>query len=374
MAHTAVRKFAVSERLPFIVNARVRDFLDVIKEQSENEPFNPVKYISFLMLSLLATSAFGKDFKMSDPDFKKLHQSFELQEKGGGKMFAISLMPILKYVYRKEYKELYETYGVQREYARRQFEEHLRTYTEGTIRDFTDAMIFAKKEAETEDSNDSKYLKDQNIVNTVLDLFHAGSETTKMTLLWVLLFLAEYPEYQKKIRQEVEDALGSDDVPTLEHRPQCNLLQAFIFEVMRFRPIVPLGVPRKTIVGTEFAGHKIKKGVTVMISIEDCLMDKDAWGDPEVFRPERFLDENKRFVPKPNNYFVTFGGGRRVCLGEKLATANSFLILAGLLHRTRGQFISLSGGPGSFSLEPSLEHEMNILPVPYKLVITPFAQ
>ena len=191
-----------------------------------------------------------------------------------------------------------------------------------------------------------------------------------MTLLWVLLFLAEYPEYQKAIREEVEAALGPDDVPTLEHRPRCNLLQAFILEVMRFRPIIPLGVGHKTITDTELAGHKIKKDVAISFSLEACLLDKDIWGDPEVFRPERFLNENCKFNPKPNQYFVPFGGGRRVCLGEKLATANSFLIVSGILHQTKGQLIVLPGGPGSVNLRPATDKDANARTRPYKLIFT----
>ena len=350
VSHVAARKFAVGERLPFIVDTKVKSFLREIQEQNGNNSFDIDKYLSFLMLSLLATSAFGKDFKMSDPEFKRLHESFKLQDEVRGKIILVSFMPLLKYIYRKEYKDLFETTKIQREYAMKQHKEHLDTYAGGTIRDFTDAMIAAKREAEAEDSTDCKYLKDENIINSVLDMFYAGSETTKMTLLWVFLFLAEYPEYQKAIRKEVETALGSDEIPTLEHRPGCNLLQAFILESMRIRPIMPLGVPHKTIVDTELAGHKIKKGVTVMISLQAASMDKELWGDPDFFRPERFLDANNKFTPKPNQFFVPFSGGRRVCLGEKLALTNSFLILAGLLHQTKGKLLALAGGPGSVDL------------------------
>ena len=368
VSHAAVRKFAVNERLPFIIDSKVKGFLREIEEQNGEKPFDPVEYVSFLMMSLLATIAYGRDFKMADPDFQNLNEANKIQTETNNKVILIGFLPFLKHIFREDFNKMLHTSLVQREFGTRQYKEHMASYSDESIRDFTDAMICAKKEAEAEDSNDSKYLKDPNIVNSVLDLFGAGSETTKLTLLWVFLFLAEYPEYQKKIREEVEDALGSDDVPTLEHRPQCNLLQAFVFEVMRFRPIVPLGVPHKTIVDTEIAGHKIKKGVTVMFSLEQCLMDKEIWGDPEVFRPERFLDENNKLSSKRNPFFLPFGSGRRVCLGEKLATANSFLLLTGILHQTKGKLMALPGGPGSVDLSPAVGRDSNIRPRQYKLV------
>ena len=79
VAHTAVRKFAVNERLPIIVNRKVAIFLKEIKEQNWNKPFDPTEYLSFLMMSLLATTAFEKEFKMSDPDFRILYDALRIQ-------------------------------------------------------------------------------------------------------------------------------------------------------------------------------------------------------------------------------------------------------------------------------------------------------
>lgn len=369
VAHSAVRKFAVNDRLPLIINNEVKKFLAEIREKNGDKPFDPDGYLTFLMMSILANSAFGREFTMSDPDFKALSEANKIQVENNNRLFLISFVPQLKYVFREAYRKIHHVIGVQRNFSKREYKQHQATYTEGVIRDFMDAMISAKKEAEAEDSSDSKYLNDMNVVNAVLDLFGAGSETTKITLHWVLLFLATYPKYQKAIREEVEEALGSDEMPTLEHRPQCNLLQAFISESMRIRPIVPTGVPHKAIADTELAGHKIKKGANILFSLEDCSMDKETWGDPEVFRPERFLDQNGKYNPKPNPYFAPFGGGRRICLGEKLASANSYLIMAGLLHQIRGKLLSLPGGPGGIDLSPRPDSDLNVRPRPYKLVI-----
>lgn len=371
VSHSAVRKFAISEKLPSIIDWQVKNLLQEIKKQNGNGPFDPGEYVAFLMMSLLATSAFGKEFKMSDPDFKILNEAANLQNQRNGRMVLIAFVPLLKHVFRKDYQIIWDTCEAQRNYAIKQYKDHQATYKEGVIRDFMDAMITAKREAESEDSSDAKYLKDFNIVNATLDLFAAGSETTKTTLLWLFLLLANYPEYQKAIREEVEAAIGPDEIPSPKHRAKCNLLQAFILETMRFKPIVPFGAPHKTIVDTELAGHKIKKDVLVLISIEAGSMDKDIWGDPEVFRPERFLDDKNNFNPKPNQLFLPFGSGRRVCLGEKLATANSFMIVAGFLHQTKGLLMTLPGGPGSADFSPSLDHDNSIHPKPYKVILSP---
>lgn len=56
-----------------------------------------------------------------------------------------------------------------------------------------------------------------------------------------------------------------------------------------------------------------------------------AFPEPEKFKPERFLDEagNLRKIDE----FIPFSLGKRVCLGESLARAELFLIIANLFHK-----------------------------------------
>ena len=121
------------------------------------------------MMSLLATSAFGKKFKMSDPDFQILNDAVNLQNDSNNSFILMSMVPFLKYIFREKYQNMIHVTSTQREYAGKEYTKHLQTYTDGVIRDFTDAMIFAKIEAEAEDSNDSKYLKDKNVVKFTID-------------------------------------------------------------------------------------------------------------------------------------------------------------------------------------------------------------
>ncbi len=54
--------------------------------------------------------------------------------------------------------------------------------------------------------------------------------------------------------------------------------------------------------------------------------DPDYWGDPETFRPGRFLaDVDGKTKLKKFDRFIPFGFGRRVCMGESLAKAELFI-------------------------------------------------
>ena len=76
----------------------------------------------------------------------------------------------------------------------------------------------------------------------------------------------------------------------------------------------------------------------VFYNIHRFHNDKDYWGDPEVFRPERFLDNKHR------DRFIPFGFGKRSCMGESLAKAELFMFIVMLLQRLR--------------FEPPKEHPM----------------
>jgi cytochrome P450 len=92
------------------------------------------------------------------------------------------------------------------------------------------------------------------------------------------------------------------------------------------------------------------------------------WDRPEVFDPTRFLGSNREFSPK-HFAFHPFGIGRRICLGEKLALADLFLITIRLLQTTSDYMIVLPEGEGSANLEPNPNVLFLNAPNPYKVML-----
>ncbi|CAG2177683.1 unnamed protein product, partial [Oppiella nova] len=71
-----------------------------------------------------------------------------------------------------------------------------------------------------------------------------------------------------------------------------------------------------------------------------CRNDKD-WEKANEFIPERFLDKQGEFITTRPKAYIPFGVGRRVCLGEKLAIADLFLVLVRFLQSTQDYDIVL---------------------------------
>ena len=59
----------------------------------------------------------------------------------------------------------------------------------------------------------------------------------------------------------------------------------------------------------------------------------DHWGDGEVFRPQRFLDEAGKVTK--DEHFIPFSVGKRQCLGETLAKTELFLFFTALVQQYR---------------------------------------
>ncbi|KAI8057112.1 cytochrome P450 [Syncephalis plumigaleata] len=160
------------------------------------------------------------------------------------------------------------------------------------------------------DQETGTQLSDEVILaNMFILLYH----TTAVTLTRVIAHLMDHPKCYKRLQEEIKATYPD---PSCEH----GLSDAVIHESMRVHPVAPFGMPR--IVpkgGTTLDGHYVPEGTTVMVSINVMQMDKDAFPEPEVFRPERWLDSTPEQLAKMRLHFAPFSVGPRACLGRGLA-------------------------------------------------------
>jgi len=77
-------------------------------------------------------------------------------------------------------------------------------------------------------------------------------------------------------------------------------------------------------------GYTIPAGSNVVPLLHAVHMDPKLWDEPEAFRPSRFLSVEGK-VSKPE-YFMPFGVGRRMCLGDMLARMELFIFFSSLMH------------------------------------------
>jgi 26-hydroxylase len=80
----------------------------------------------------------------------------------------------------------------------------------------------------------------------------------------------------------------------------------------------------------ELGGYRIPKNTHVVPLLHAIHVDPKLWEAPHEFRPERFLSPEGKVV-KPE-YFLPFGVGRRMCLGDVLARMELFEFFSSLMH------------------------------------------
>ena len=159
--------------------------------------------------------------------------------------------------------------------------------------------------------------------------------------------MATHPAVQRKAQQELDQVLGSSDLPTTNDLQSLPYCQALLMEVLRWRPTLPLGVPHRVMIEDEYEGYRIPKGsiivpvsynflgfrqVTKPVPVQNVwsvelntylsirgsdryfsrsmLHNPDDYPEPERFFPDRFMKDGRidLDVPDPS---AAFGFGRR---------------------------------------------------------------
>ncbi len=209
--------------------------------------------------------------------------------------------------------------------------EHEVAFQEDNLGDFIDHYLLQMKN--TANASSSFYGKDGrlNLVNTLLDFFLAGIDSTSSTLRWGMLYMILNPDIQEKVQDELDKATGGGRLPTLDDKIRTPYTEAVVHELQRLADIAPLSITHCLSEDVELAGYHIPKGTAIMPNLSNVHKDPLTFPDPERFDPTRFLDEEGKFKPHPK--VIPFGIGKRKCMGESLARMSLYLFFAGILSR-----------------------------------------
>uniref|UniRef100_A0A1Q3FTA0 Putative cytochrome p450 n=1 Tax=Culex tarsalis TaxID=7177 RepID=A0A1Q3FTA0_CULTA len=233
--------------------------------------------------------------------------------------------------------------------------QHFETYTDEKA---ADDLIYAYVKEVKEHSNDpdTSYTEFQ-ITATVLDLFIAGGLNNSVVLDQLLLMMVVRPDIQAKLHETIDQL---QDRVRWSDRDKLPYVQAVILEVQRFYPTIAFGGPRRALQDCTIGGYRIPKGTTLFPDLKSVHHEQEYWKDPEVFRPERFLDDNGKL--HNTERVVPFSLGKRRCLGEVQAKTTVFLFFTGLLQQFE---IILPDGAGTPSTE--MTPGMMYMPKPFKV-------
>ncbi|KAJ5986380.1 hypothetical protein N7451_010745 [Penicillium sp. IBT 35674x] len=177
---------------------------------------------------------------------------------------------------------------------------------------------------EVSQMNDAKFSLSIVELSFVLgSLLEASLTTDKVLEFFILASVLHRAEVQRA-QQEIDSIVGEDRLPNFDDAARLPYLNAFIHEVLRWRPITPLSVPHAVTEDDMYEGYHIPKGSTVLANNWAMDLDQNVFEDPESFQPERWL-------ATPNYPSSSFGFGKRICPGQHLGRRSLFIVICRLL-------------------------------------------
>jgi cytochrome P450 len=217
-----------------------------------------------------------------------------------------------------------------------------------------------------------KMISDDDLLDHIVTFVIAGHETTSVVLNFTLYTLAQNPEAQRKLREEI---MSCDYEPTFDElwpSERFPYLDAVTREGFRLFPpaarnekvaerddILPLGTP---IVGTDgklIHEIPVKAGQVIHIPTVAVNRFSSVWGDGDVFRPERWIEKTDvpdgRFLPGAWSGMLTFLVGPRSCLGYRLAVFEMKILMMAFIRNFEFEIVEPIETRMSATIQPRIK-------------------
>ncbi|PBK87328.1 cytochrome P450 [Armillaria gallica] len=276
-----------------------------------NDPENYRKSIRFMFGRLILAITYGIDVKHdSDPHIRNAETAMQAAAVCiNARSFLVDVFPILRFIpdwfpgaiFKRKAKEW-----------RKAITAMPMTFVKRSIEDGTPEPSVAYKQISLMEADGNRTRKNEDILRDALSTFYAGgADTTVSALCSFVLAMLLYPNVQKKGQAAIDAAIFN--------------------EVLRWAPVLPLGVPRRCTEDNEYSGYHIPRGATVVFNSWALLHDEAVYGpETETFNPDRFMKDGalNPDVPFP---METFGFSRRICAGKDLGFDSIKITMTSLL-------------------------------------------
>lgn len=186
--------------------------------------------------------------------------------------------------------------------------------------------LLAARDDETGEGMDAEQMRDE-----IITLMLAGHETSATALTWTFYQLAQYPEVEQRLVEELDTVLGGRPAVSAD-LGKLPYLKQVVQESMRLYPPV-WGISRRAEEAVEFGDYLIPAGAYLTITFYALHRHPDFWPDPERFDPERFAPDKPH--SRHSYAYLPFSAGPRACIGAGMAMLEIQLVLAQLLQHFR---------------------------------------
>ncbi|KAJ7251375.1 cytochrome P450 [Mycena rebaudengoi] len=338
------------------VSNRVNASHDLLRRLLENPDDKVMKHIKHMNGALIMSIAYGIDtLPSNDPYMETAEATIDaLAQTAVPGRYLVDMIPVLKYVpawfigagfkrQAREWKKLTD------KMVQLPFNAAKRLVADGTA-----PRSYVSDKLQAMDENQDREHQEKVIQDTAGIIAALGT--------FILAMLAN-PDVQKRAQEEIDTIVREGHLPSFDDEESLPYVSAIVKEVLRWKPVTPIGFPHAVAVEDTYRGYRIPAGSIVVPNIWAMLYDEIAYPDPDKFNPDRFL-LNGRLNPAVRDPSLVFGFGRRVCPGRHMAQSTLWITVASLLAVFN---ITKAIGKDGKILEPSYEYHSAIVSYVFKL-------
>jgi len=248
------------------INTEVADLIAQVKDL-KGEPFDPRCLVTRSVANVICSILFGHRFERSDHTSDDIMAAVRNFVEGARSAIKVNFFPPMRYIpsIRRRLAEAVN--------AHENFLRLLNVLISRSLSVEETEVSFVSRFCELEGPNCDR----EGLLYIVKDLVMAGTETSATTLRWMMALAANHQDFQRRMQQEIDSAIASHRLASLDDRSNLPLVEAFILEVMRYRTLVP-SIARLTTRDTQVYGFHIPantmasiRGVHVGGSGGSCL-------------------------------------------------------------------------------------------------------
>ena len=189
--------------------------------------------------------------------------------------------------------------------------------------DFLDILLMAR-------DDEGKGMSDLEIRNEVDTFMFEGHDTTTSAMSWTFYCLAQHPEHQVKVCEEVRSILMGREWLEFDDLSHLNYTMWCMKEAMRLYPPV-FSFYRKTHKEVEIGQFVIPKDVHIGIHPIIIHRNGNIWDNPMEYDPLRFLPCNlEKHAPYD---YIPFSAGSRNCIGQNFAINEMKIVIGMIVNR-----------------------------------------
>ncbi|XP_018422664.1 PREDICTED: cytochrome P450 2B4-like [Nanorana parkeri] len=332
-----LRRFSLSTMRDFgmgkkgIEDVIIEESQCLVKELKKTKGtfFDPQQIFNKVSGNVIFSIMFGHRHDYEDVELldvvNTMCETFHIISSGWGQVFEM-FPGIMKFMPGK-HQTILSNMQKLLQYVKKRVDKNKETLDPDNPRDYVDAFLIKIEKEKNNPKTEYTFL---NLVNSTLQIFFAGMETTSSTMTYVLLILMKNPDILGKVCEEIDRIIGRDRSPKMQDRNHMPFTDAVIHEMQRIIDLIPMGAARKTTRDIEFRGYYLPKHTNIYPMITTVLKDPTCFQYPNAFNPKNFLDENGEF--KKNDGFMPLAAGKRNCMGEALFRTEYFLLVVTVLQ------------------------------------------